>query len=837
MSAASAPPPPHASVTPTAPSTVSRADILRAGQTAAPWTFVPLALQVLDRQPADEDLRLLLVRHLTTLGLRTAASEHLAVLSRRAQSDARTPDLAAAVAALPDDRIPLETLEATCRANAEALARRPVHPVNLRLHVSAWRAHAAKFDWFRAIDGNIVRRARRPADASCWLHLEDNRSSAAKFSYTTSGSGPEQAPTAPIVLEGLDPPWLFQHLCQMHPPRPNGYWIPITLIQSDPLEFLDALAQTDLTTELAQSRVRVMVGPNAGRRFAEALMTPEGLDRVVTGPVITSRTLRSRAEPRPAASIDRAGAAQSRLWDSLRPAVLARYSTRDAAYYAKRLTDARQGTPEGTPLRVVVITCRYTTFVKHSAADLAQALSDQGHNVRIVIEPDDSSWIGPIASLRAIHEHDPDLIVTINYPRSTMSSYLPPQLPVLTWVQDGMQQLLDPELGRSLGLFDFMIGNVYHEHFEKFHYPREQCLAAPMVASSRKFHTSPIDPQLAARFTCDIAYVSHHSETPEALHEQRVELWRNDRPLAAALEALFPLIQEEIQDALSFPLTLRLTDLTARVLPLYGINPEPTLLSRVMHLYTFQVADRAIRHQTLAWAADAARRNRWTMHLYGRGWSSNPSLAEFARGELSHGEELRACYAAAKTHLQVTLYRVMHQRVIECALSGGFPLMRLHSEDVMTLHYAAAVTASRRSQPSACHLEYTRYHRSPSLGYPAKEHPEGVRLNSFLERMNCPRDDFLWLADSHRSRALDSAALIDGDLDLFWLLGDPAPLMFTCGEQLESRIRRAVTDADHRSRATATLVERSRECLTHDAFARRSLDFIGARLNRELTPP
>src|SRR6185295_13062943 len=107
-----------------------------------------------------------------------------------------------------------------------------------------------------------------------------------------------------------------------------------------------------------------------------------------------------------------------------------------------------------------------------------------------------------------------------------------------------------------------------------------------------------------------------------------------------------------------------------------------------------------LRHQTVAWAAELARERGWRLRLYGRGWAEVPELAEFARPEVSHGEALRACYRATAAHLHVSIYTLAHQRVMECALSGGLPLSRLVPENlVVPLRLRAQWALATRGEP------------------------------------------------------------------------------------------------------------------------------------------
>src|SRR6185436_2501010 len=85
--------------------------------------------------------------------------------------------------------------------------------------------------------------------------------------------------------------------------------------------------------------------------------------------------------------------------------------------------------------------------------------------------------------------------------------------------------------------------------------------------------------------------------------------------------------------------------------------------------------------QALAWAAALAEKRGWRLKIYGKGWENHPRLCAYASGALDHGEELRSSFQAAGVHLNVTAHSLVHQRLIECILSGGFPMCRLHVQE------------------------------------------------------------------------------------------------------------------------------------------------------------
>ena len=105
------------------------------GRSGAPWSFVPVAAQVLRLAPDDHVLRAMMAANLAALGLRTAALEVIELLPEEARRDSEVADLEQATRALPSDRIPTEELVRTCRANLAAL---PDGTVELETVAAEW---------------------------------------------------------------------------------------------------------------------------------------------------------------------------------------------------------------------------------------------------------------------------------------------------------------------------------------------------------------------------------------------------------------------------------------------------------------------------------------------------------------------------------------------------------------------------------------------------------------------------------------------------------------------------------------------------------------------------
>lgn len=828
---------------------ISRADILQAGRGGSPWAFLPVALQALRARPDDHELRFLAAAAFAKLMLVTPARWHLGLLPGELRGQEPVRALGAAIDRLPSDRIGVDDLLGTLAGNLLSLRDRKREPVDLAGSLSRWREHAAAWEWLRARDGNIVR--RRAVDAAGlneqWIGLADLKGAIDGLTLPHKAATDKGGNVPPYVLEGIDPPWLVARVLRETPRGADGYHARVTIVQEDALELMDGLAQADLSELLREDRVRVLVGPDVAERLSRVLA--ESMDTQITGPGLSMSTVRVRVSPTIESVMQHAQRNQLAEQQRLAAEVERVYGAqggRDRAWWARRLA-AKNG---DAPRRVLIPTCRFSTYIKHSSADLAAAFERMGWESRVLIEPDEHSHLSGVAYYRAIAEFRPDLVVMINYARANINGSQAPvihlNIPYVMWVQDAMPHQMDRRIGDGMGGLDFVAGNVREELFRTFGYPRERTLNAPIVASAAKFHPGEPSRELRERHSCEIAYVSHHCETPEAMHDRKRREAASNPALVDLIDRIHPGLGPIVANPLGEPISTRLRTLTAQAM---DVNPRSTTpeqestIAQVVQVYAMPMADRMLRHETLAWAAKIAQRRGWRLHLYGRGWEKHPTLAVHARGELDHGEDLRACYHVARVHLQVSAHTVLHQRLAECALSGGLPISRAQEDDLSTLmHWAAVRTAAARlaeGHPRAsgdCCDPWTvlgtRYRR---LGYPVAECPEAMAVTSLRERLGLRADEWIWL-NSSRFERLEreggAAEELPPHRSLFAVLGDPAEYMFADREEMERMLVRAVEDEDWRSSRVHALRERVLGLMTDESFARDLVAFVAAGLKR-----
>ena len=267
----------------------------------------------------------------------------------------------------------------------------------------------------------------------------------ARATEAARGLFPTGACTEPALVAGEDVGWLWDALYRL-PCRaawPVGFRPPLYFVLPDPERLWVMLHVHDWRDLLADGRCRLFAGPDAVARLGRALSldwtyrTPlrwVTIDDAVWPPGVTLETLVGQAAADQAAAYERAGA----------------YATpAEAAAVAGRLA-------AGRPLRVLGITSRFSSFIRHSMRGLARRLRRPGPPDPIADRAERPRG-GQTRSSQpaACDAFRPDLVVAIGHYRKTILG-IPDLVPVVMWVQDIVPHVFRPEAGAAQGPLDFL---------------------------------------------------------------------------------------------------------------------------------------------------------------------------------------------------------------------------------------------------------------------------------------------------------------------------------------------------------------------------------------------
>ncbi len=456
----------------------------------------------------------------------------------------------------------------------------------------------------------------------------------------------------------------------------------------------------------------------------------------------------------------------------------------------------------------------------------------------MLTEPDNHSKLASLAYLREFVDWRPDLLVLINYTRRQLGGAVPPEVPFVCWVQDRMPHLANPELGAAHGELDFLAGCCPPDLFNLFGYPASRSAYAPVPACEEKFHAGPVAPPLARAHGCEVAYVSHQSEPPEASLERLLAQFQPQPSVQRAFRLAFDAVVRAVGG--DTPCTLRSGLDLPGVFREAGItNPDPRMVSSFMGLGLIPLGERVYRHATLRWAADLCERRGWRLHLYGRGWERHPTLHRFARGPLEHDEELRAVYRSARAHLHASITTNAHQRVAECALSGGLMLRRGPSPDYEPVRQNLSRLIAERFAPTRV-LENSDWIVEAALpgGHEDWSAPDPVRARRMRGAAPpAPNPDGTYTLEWRvpavwRASAFAQTPRIDLGQFPDYAFPDAHESMFSTPQELEASLGRAVEDDAWRERAIAGHRRQAMAKMTVSAFVDRMLAFVRTGLSR-----
>lgn len=806
-------------------STITRPQILALGSQSKPWAFVPIARQALPQTAFDPELWFLLAANLADLGLRTLAREELDALCQRRPQALRLPHVSKLIERLerlPEDRIPQDELLANAAAARDALAERDI---NLSDAFEQWAAKLPLTEAFRAVGGNIVRRT-----GNALQHLGDQIGAAKQIGAEHIAKA-NQSP-APFLIEGVDPAWLLNELARRTPGLDSGYQPGIRVVQADANEFFDGCSLSDISAILREERVECYVGKNASERLAQTLKRDAGTP--IAGPYMPMRSLRTPLTP----SVNDLVRAAITEQDAKHREHLKRIHLRDAerseAWWRTRLVSAIDG--RGEPLRVLIATCRFTTVLGSMAHDLAESLRKQGCRVELLIEPSDHRRLSPLGYSRLLDTFDPDVILAPNYTRRDLekvitgshepppeSRVLPVGVPFVVWVQDAMPHLLSASAGAAIGPLDLTMGYITSEMIDQFGYPRDSLVAAPLPASTDKFDAERIDPALRDRFACDVAMITHHSETPEALRDRLLTELSGSPVVRRMASDLIPALDEIARNAMNPPGIAP----AVRSLMEKESSLDPESREVLIQNFAMRYVDRVLRHEAALWCARICENRNWAFRIFGKNWESHPDLARYASPPLSHGSELAAAYNAAGITLHVSAIGSFHQRLIECALAGGVPILRRTHAAVAAARRHMMLRLIQKQQPDEITDPGDGFGRV--FWYDHLASAETAQYTSLMQRLGFRVNERIAVRDPDTDPRLAHDPPMTPESDAGWLLGGLDEASFASAEELETLIERARKYPDWRTSLSKGAAERARRFHTHDALASKLIQALRKR--------
>jgi hypothetical protein len=321
-----------------------------------------------------------------------------------------------------------------------------------------------------------------------------------------------------------------------------------------------------------------------------------------------------------------------------------------------------------------------------------------------------------------------------------------------------------------------------------------------------------------------VAYVSHHSQTPEMLCSKMIADVGEAAGgrVGAAIRTLYAGVWMAIAECGNRPLATTLPEWVDEVIRRHDLVTDPGVRERLLSTVAWPLADRLLRHRMIGWTSDICKRRGWTLRLYGKGWDKHHAWSSHAGGELPHGEELAASYAAAKVHLHASLGSSMHQRVMECALAGGLPIVYRKADDVLVLDIYINFAVQRDGTPAAMTEVWPDAGRRWSF---AADHHESMRFVAQCQRLGIPSNahfpGMYHLRENPGGTARWQVDAPAATAQAAWMLGDLAETTFASEQELENVLEKAINRPEWRADLQAGIADRVRQVFTYDSLVPR----------------
>ena len=351
-----------------------------------------------------------------------------------------------------------------------------------------------------------------------------------------------------------------------------------------------------------------------------------------------------------------------------------------SAAFRERLAKIAQG--EIQP-RILVDTCRWTTFLKHCAADFEKAFALVDCETYYQIEENDVQTLSPALYWNEVDRFKPDAIFSVSHARPT-TSYLPRELSYIAYIQDKCGPILwEPTLDKHISAQDLFVCSL--SEFQKYlvskKVPEDQTFVMPVPTDDQVFYPLEEKNPLAEDTTCDVSYIKHgNADTETAMQD-----WMRPKRFLAPPDEITRMLSEVFQDMYrqfrQKPEHLWYEDDMqnyAREKLLTSLPQEmwPDV-QQLVTTFSVQVYPTCRRRYYLEALAD----NDISLRLYGNGWDEDPQFDRFAAGSVERGPQLNAVYNFSRINLHLHPYSTMHQRLSECGLAGGFMMIADHAPE------------------------------------------------------------------------------------------------------------------------------------------------------------
>lgn len=344
-------------------------------------------------------------------------------------------------------------------------------------------------------------------------------------------------------------------------------------------------------------------------------------------------------------------------------------------FYEKEKDNIRDHIRAGK-FKMLFLTSKYTTALQFHSKNLYLAAKKIGLDCCYLIEKSDVHRVGELVLWKTIDDFRPDVIVLMDHFRFEIFNKptLLESAVVLTWVQDPMPHIMDPDSPRKLLQRDFILNHyISWDKFWEVGYDRNKIISAPIPANQDIYKKYELSEEEKARYQSDICFVCHAADINNYI-EEVVSALENKEWQSAVKNMMLSYHKRVNEGAENFYTREENEQYIIQYFrEVYDIKLDTdTIISNYLTDKVYMWLDQRVYRQALVdWLIEAGYTN---IKLWGNGWRLEEKYKPYAMGIAENGEELSKILQSSKIVLGNNMYSSAAARAWETMLSGGFYL-------------------------------------------------------------------------------------------------------------------------------------------------------------------
>ena len=318
--------------------------------------------------------------------------------------------------------------------------------------------------------------------------------------------------------------------------------------------------------------------------------------------------------------------------------------------------------------RLLVPSHGSSTVVQYSVRDTKVAFEEAGWEVQIIhMKTDLSRW----RIQKTIDEFKPDVYMMVNHLRTQEGKYYPENLMFITWIQDTLASINNTKaaekwnehVNNKANRRDLIIG--YVGQIKQYGYREDRLEECPMIVNSNIFKPRELTEEELEKYSCDVCFASNRSTPTDVvarnlagtlgkygfdedvmmqIHDHLCEWYRAENTCTNYQNLKNKISEISVVDKIFKQIN--------------HIDDIKFIIERIF----WELNDIIYRHVVLEWLDELGNIK---LHLYGRGWDKHPRFSKYAKGVISHGENLTKAYSASNYCLHLNSKEGDHQRINE----------------------------------------------------------------------------------------------------------------------------------------------------------------------------